>query len=138
MNNLYRSFAILATALGLVATGTFSIATAAPQYAEDRHFDDRHDGRYSDVEGLVGRTQNDLASAIQFASNGKERERYRNAQHHLSTFDRHLTKGSWDKDNLNESIGDIQSVLDHNTLHAEDRERLLRDVSDLRMVRQRR
>jgi hypothetical protein len=95
--------------------------------------------RWEGLRGLVDRTQSDLrASAGMEHNDSKQRDRYRNAQEHLSTFDRHLTKGHFDKDELDRAIGDVQSVLDHNTLEPGARDALLRDVNDLRAARERR
>jgi predicted negative regulator of RcsB-dependent stress response len=66
---------------------------------------------------------------------GKEQERYRNAQKSLSTLDRHLTKGKFDKGDLDQAIEDIQNVLDHNTLQSSSRDALLSDIQNLRMAR---
>ena len=94
--------------------------------------------RYDDARQVVGRTQTDLdraASFLQGTKNKKEHERIRNAQKHLSEVDRHLAKGKFDKDTLNSAIEDMQNVLDHNVLHSEDRDMLMRDIKDLRAIR---
>jgi hypothetical protein len=94
---------------------------------------------YTDLRGLVDRTQSDLRMAADLERGGeKQRERYRSAQGHLSTFDRHLTKGHFDKDELDRSIDSIKDILDHNTLQASSRDGLIRDVEDLRAARDRR
>jgi hypothetical protein len=87
---------------------------------------------------VVDRTQSDLRSASELdRGSQKERERYRNAQRSLSTFDRHLTKGHFDKDELDRAIDDIKNVLDHNTLQASNRDALRQDIEDLRVGRDR-
>jgi hypothetical protein len=92
--------------------------------------------RYEDARQVVGRTQTDLERAATFlANNHKERDRIRNAQKSLSTLDRHLAKGKFDKDTLDSAISDIQHVLDNNVLHGQDRDTLLKDIEDLRGVR---
>ena len=94
---------------------------------------------YTDLRGLVDRTQSDLREAADLEHGGdKQRDRYRGAQGHLSTFDRHLTKGHFDKDELDKSIDAIKDILDHNTLQASSRDALMRDVEDLRIARDRR
>ena len=91
------------------------------------------------IRGLIDRTQSDLRAAedVVDPKNSKDRERYRNAQKNLSDLDRHFTKGKYDKGELDRSIGDIQSILDHNTLQASSRDALMRDVEDLRVARAR-
>ena len=66
---------------------------------------------------------------------GHEVERYNNAIRHLSDFDRELTTHRFDKGKLDRSIGDVQSVIDHNTLSGRSRRELLRDVMNLRRLR---
>lgn len=94
---------------------------------------------YMDMRGLVDRTQADLRAAAELEhGNDKQRNRYRDAQSHLSDFDRRLTKGHFDKGDLEKSIGTIQGILDHNVLQVSSRDALMRDVSDLKVARDRR
>ena len=91
---------------------------------------------YTDLRDVVDRTQSDLrASADLEHGNEKQRDRYHDAQGHLSSFDRHLTKGRFDKGELDKSIDKIKDILDHNVLQASSRDALLRDLDDLRAVR---
>ncbi|MDQ2843358.1 MAG: hypothetical protein M3Y72_20430 [Acidobacteriota bacterium] len=91
---------------------------------------------FGDIRGLVDRTQNDLRSSSELEhNNGDQRARYRNAQGHLSTFDRNLTKGKFNKGELNKAIHDVQEVLNKNSLQASARDALIRDVEDLRTAR---
>jgi hypothetical protein len=86
--------------------------------------------------GLVDRTQGDLRRAADFERhNGKETSRYESAQKHLSDFDRELTRGHFDKGRLDNAIGDMKDVMDHNTLDPEARDALQRDLGDLRIMR---
>jgi hypothetical protein len=69
--------------------------------------------------------------------NGHEAERYNNAIRHLEQFrDRLHEGGRFDKDKLDEAIGDVQSVIDHNPMGPEAREFLVRDVNELRRLRE--
>jgi hypothetical protein len=95
---------------------------------------------------LVARVQTDLKRASEFGYNGdikkvkkdeKEIGRYRNAQHSASNFDRHLSKGKFDKGELNSLIGNLKNVVDHNTLESRDRDALISDLKDLRDFRAR-
>jgi hypothetical protein len=80
--------------------------------------------------------QNDLRRAERFTPpNGKEKERYFNAQHHLSQFDRELERGRFDKDKLDEAIDDVKNVVENNTLSPRDRDVLSGDLRDLRELR---
>lgn len=93
-------------------------------------------GRYGTARGLVDRVQRNLRRAEHFTPPGdKEKERYHNAQHHLSEFDRKLSEGQFDKDKLDEAIDDVKNVVEHNTLSAEDRDKLTRDLGELRELR---
>jgi hypothetical protein len=85
---------------------------------------------------LIDRTQDDLRKAADFERhNGKETSRYEHAQTHLSDFDRELTRGHFDKGRLDDAIGDMKDVMDHNTLDPAARDALQRDLGDLRVMR---
>ena len=89
-----------------------------------------------DARDLVARVQDDLQHAADFTRNNeKERERYHNAQHHLSEFDRKLREGHFDKDKLDEAIDDLKNLVANNTLESRDRDELARDLADLRVMR---
>ncbi|MFL6351294.1 MAG: hypothetical protein ACJ74Z_05535 [Bryobacteraceae bacterium] len=128
-----RSLALCSLGLGLAMTAAVSLPAAAANSAFQEYGNDS-----SDFRVLVDRTQADLRAAGDIQHGQKERERYKEAQKSLSTFDRHLAKGKFDKDKLDDAISDVQGVLDHNTLQASSRDALLRDVADLRAARARR
>jgi hypothetical protein len=89
------------------------------------------------VRGLIDRTQDDLRRASEFERHkGKEVTRYDNAEKHLSDFDREMTRGHFDKDKLDTAIDDVKNVVEHNTLDPEQRDRLGRDLADLRAMRE--
>ena len=91
---------------------------------------------HRDARDLVDRVQADLQRAAEFTRNNeKERERYHNAQHHLSEFDRELRKNHFDKDKLDAAIDDLKNVVKNNTLESHDRDALASDLSDLRTLR---
>ena len=101
---------------------------------------------YAGARELIARVQTDLKRASEFSNNGdvkkvkkdeKEIERYRNAQHSASSFDRHLSKGKFDKGELDSLIHNVKNVVDHNTLESRDRDALLNDLRDLREFRAR-
>jgi hypothetical protein len=121
-------------ALGLAMGTTASVqAAGAPGWFQE------YPPRYMDMRGLVDRTQSDLRQAADLEhGNDKQRGRYHDAQGHLSTFDRNLTKGRFNKGELDKSIGSIQGILDHNVLQASSRDALIRDVTDLKVARARR
>ena len=121
--------------LVLVSILLFAAVLASPQ-----------SGAYAGARELVARVQTDLKRASEFGNNGdikkvkrdeKEIERYRKAQHSASNFDRHLSKGKFDKGELNSFIGDVKNVVDHNTLESQDRDALTTDLRDLRDFRAR-
>lgn len=125
-----RSMTVICLSCGL-AMGSAVTLNAAAAWHQDYPAPYGHD-----LRGLVDRTQNDLRMASELEANKqKQLERYHSAQGHLSSFDRHLTKGRFNKGELNKSIDEIQHILDHNVLQASSRDALLRDVSDLRVAR---
>src|SRR5580692_10700142 len=101
---------------------------------------------YPAARDLIARVQSHLKRAADFGRNGdvkkvkrdeKEIERYRNAQHSASSFDRHLSKGKFDKGELDSVINDLKNVVDHNTLESQDRDALTNDLRELRDFRAR-
>lgn len=86
---------------------------------------------------LVSRTQNDVrrASVISPSMSSSDRDHFDAVLKHLSDFDRDLTRRRFNKGRLNDSIGDVQRILDHNTLSPRGRDRLQRDVIALRRLR---
>ena len=110
-----------------IALATLLILVAAGAYAQ---------GRYRNARGLVEHVQRNLRHSEDFTPpNEKERERYHNAQHHLSEFDRKLSQGQFDKDKLDVAIDDVKNVVEHNTLAVDDRDKLTRDLAELRELR---
>ena len=122
----------LALGLGLTLVSAMPVVAAPGAWFQ-------YGDRFDDIRNIVDRTQSDLhrASRLENAK-GDQRSRYDNAQKHLSTFDRHLVKGHFDKGELDPAISDLQHILDKNTLQAADRDALTRDIQDLRAVRDRR
>lgn len=125
-NNLIK-IAVLAIGIGLGAP--VFVPAGAAVTAQSFRFDD--------ARQVISRTQTDLSQSMGLLDkkNHSDRDRLKNAQKHLSTLDRHFAKGKFDNDTLDSAIGDIQSVLDHNVLHSQDRDTLIRDVTDLRAIR---
>ncbi len=133
MKRIHKSATVLLLSFGL-AVGSAASLEAAPAPAWFQGYP----APYMDLRGLVDRAQADLRAAAELEhGNDKQRDRFHHAQGHLSTFDRHLTNGNFDKGELNKAIGSIQSILDHNVLQASSRDALLRDVGDLRVARDR-
>jgi len=65
----------------------------------------------SDSRAVIARTQQDLSRSLEFERHkGKEIARYDNAQHHLSDFDKELTRGHWDKGKLDEYLTSVREV----------------------------
>lgn len=136
MQQLNRSFLTALLGFGLAMGGTAFTCAAAPQAYPPG---EAYPAPYGGLRGLIDRTQNDLRAASEL-ERGKpgQRERYRNAQGHLSTFDRDLVRGHFDRGELDKSIGEIKGILDHNVLQVGSRDALMRDMEDLRVARARR
>lgn len=117
---MYRALAVFAL--------LFAVAPVVPAQS----------GGFDDTRTFVGQVQNHLSRANDLAHSDKEKERVANAQRHLSTFDKALSRNKFDKDALDDAIKDVQNVLDHNTLAPDDRDTLRADVQDLRGIRERR
>jgi hypothetical protein len=110
-----------------LALVTVLLAAGSIAYSQDQ---------YGNARSLVAHVQNDLRRAERFTRpSGKEKERYYNAQRHLSQFDRALARGKFDKDKLDEAIDDVKNVVENNTLSPRDRDVLTADLRDLRELR---
>ncbi|PYT21217.1 MAG: hypothetical protein DMG57_39360 [Acidobacteria bacterium] len=125
-----------------LAIASFAIA-APPQRGEYGERGERGEygerGHRNMGRNLISRVQNDLRRAERFTRpSGKEKERFYNAQRHLSQFDREMSRGKFDKDKLDEAIDDVHNVVRNNTLSPGDRDELDGDLRDLRELRARR
>ena len=134
MKRIHHSIGALILAVGLTVGGSGAV------YAAGAGWHQEYPAPYGNgLRALVDRTQNDLHVAEESEHNkGGQRDRYRDAQGHLSTFDRDLTKGHFGKGELDKSIHSIRDILDHNVLQASSRDALMRDLTELREARDRR
>jgi hypothetical protein len=90
---------------------------------------------YSELRGLIDRTQSDLRQASGLEHGKKQLNRYHDVQDNLSKLDRKLSKGKFDKGALEHAIGDLKGIIEHNTLQPSGRDQLNRDIADLKAVR---
>jgi uncharacterized membrane protein YccC len=95
------------------------------------------DNEFSDLRSLVDKTQSDLRNASDLQHGNKQNDRYHKAQDHLSRLDKSLAHGKYNKGALNDSIDGVKSILDHNTLQASSRDALARDLTELKIARDR-
>jgi len=96
-----------------------------------------HDAEFADLRSLVDKTQSDLRNASDLQHGNRQNDRYHKAQDHLSKLDRSLSHGKYNKGALNDSIDGVKSILDHNTLQASARDALARDLTELKIARDR-
>lgn len=98
-----------------------------------------HDVGPDNIRDVIERTQNDLRMAADLEPrHNDEHNRYKNAQGHLSTLDRKLVKGKFDKGELEKTVDCLKDILGHNVLQASTRDSLMRDEADLKIARDRR
>lgn len=125
--------------LGLAVTsGTAAIAAPAPQYGSQMpDYGYGPNGPHPALRSLIERTQNDLRMARRLEPNNNEdaMERYNNAQKNLSSFDRKLFRGQFDKDKLGHIIGDLKNILKKNTLQVSSRNALTQDLAQFEVVK---
>ena len=120
--------------LGLLAGGC-GLANAADWGSwGSRH----HETGYDKLRDVIDRTQSDLRMAADLEpKHNDEHNRYKNAQGHLSTLDRKLVKGKFDKGEVEKTLDCLKDILDHNVLQASTRDNLMRDMTDLKIARDR-
>jgi hypothetical protein len=125
---IFQRFALRGVmALSLLSVGAMVLP------AQDWRYEHR---RRADTP--VDRTIHDLQRLAQRAgpyNSGRERSRVDNAIRHLSEFDSRYDRGHFDKGKLDDAIGDVQHVVDHNPLDERARRILWDDVSSLRAFR---
>lgn len=133
MKTFNRSMMTACLGLGLLLMGGNRLATASDWGF--RH----HTDSYDNLRDVVDRTQVDLRTAADLEpKHNDEHNRYKNAQGHLSTFDRKLVKGKFDRGELEKALDGLKDILDHNVLQASTRDSLMRDMTDLKIARDRR
>lgn len=97
-----------------------------------------HSRDFGELRDIVDRIQRDLKLASGLEHGDKQRARVQHAEDDLSKLDRKLVKGKMDSGALQQSLGALKSILDHNTLPVSGRDALMRDLSDLQAARSRR
>src|ERR1700722_12095169 len=88
---------------------------------------------YDEARTLVQRVQDDLHTL--HPASHKDRDRVKDALKHLSDLDRKFTKDQFRKAPLSDAIGNVQGILDHNTLDTRERDTLNADIHVLRELR---
>jgi hypothetical protein len=141
MNQLNKTIAVLSFSFAFLGGSSVSLAAAPwgqqyppPGYApQGPEYPAPYTGG---LRALVDRTQADLRMAEeQQHQKEDQRERYQHAQGHLSTFDRHLIRGKFDKGELDKAIDNLKEILDKNVLTPPSRDALVRDLAGLRETR---
>lgn len=133
-----KSLQTVVLTVGLTCGGAFALQAQAPGYGPPPAGQEYPAPYGGGLRGLVDRTQNDLRAAEEMEHNkGGQWERYNHAQGHLSSFDRKLTHGHFDRGELNKSIDSLKDILDHNVLQASSRDALMHDMEDLKVARDR-
>jgi hypothetical protein len=118
-----------ALALGLV----MSAQTLNAQYYQyPRPYGDR---RIGPVEATMEHIES--VARVNGAYSHRERERYDNALRHLGQFQERMRRGYFDKDKLDQAIGDVQNLVDRNPMDGRARDILWRDLGALRSLRAR-
>ena len=118
-----------AAVTALILMGCFSLAHA--------QFNDPHRYDAHSVSVLVDRVHSDLNHAYGgWHFSNDDRERLNHAEKELREFSRKWSDGKFDKGQLDDAIGSIQGVLDHNKLPQQDRDAISDDVAQLRRMRE--
>jgi hypothetical protein len=114
-----------------------SLAIAASAVTLNAQFGPRELYRPEAVSALIDRVHEDLNRGYQaWHLKNSDRDRLTHAEHQLRDFARAWSRGKFDKDELDESIGAIQHVLDNNRLTGRERDALWSDAEQLRRMRE--
>jgi hypothetical protein len=122
--------ALMAFVLLLSAAPVFPVQAGEAQW---ERYGNRNGNRdYESARNLIDRTQQDLRESAGWQGKRNDpHNRYEDAQGHLSTVDRKLTRGKFDNGELKKSIGKIREILDKNVLQGSSRDALRRDLEGL-------
>jgi hypothetical protein len=124
----FQRFALRgAMALSLLSVGAMVMPAQDWRYEHPRRADSPVDRTIHDLQRFAQRSG--------AYNSGRERSRLDNAIRHLSEFDNRYDRGHFDKDKLDDAIGDVQHVVDHNPLDDHARRILWDDLSNLRAFR---
>lgn len=123
--------------IGLAAISAVPALAAPAQIAgEMPDYGYGPNGPHPMLRSLIQRTQNDLNMAQRLEPNNEDaNERYQHVQKHLSNFDRKLTRGKFDKDQLSDVIGDLKQILEKNNLQVSSRNEIAHDLAQFRIVK---
>jgi hypothetical protein len=139
MNQLNKTIAVLSFSFAFLMGSSVPLAAApwGQQYPAYPAPGPEYPAPYTGgLRTLVDHTQADLRMAEeQQHQKEDQRERYQHAQGHLSTFDRHLMRGKFDKGELDKAIDNIKEILDKNVLTPASRDALVNDLAGLREAR---
>ncbi len=91
---------------------------------------------YDAARNMLQRVEDDLHTIHPSGPHqGKDRERIQDALKHLSDLDRHFSRDNFSKGAIDDAIGNLQGILNHNTLETRERDMLNADVHDLRELK---
>lgn len=128
----------------LMAASLFvSCALAYAQYAPPQQYtpppESNPPAQYNPgwVNGIIGRVHEDLDHAYGvWHFSGGDRHRLNHAEQELREFAGKWNHGRFDKGELDDAIGSIRHVVDHNRMPPESREALNADANQLRGLRE--
>jgi hypothetical protein len=128
---------------GLIAGAVLICSTASAQYRQDdpyyrdRRPDYRDDGYRNNANGpdLIRMVEAHLQRVGSEGYRGGDRRRCDEALRYLYDFDRDMSRGRFDKHDLDKAIERINDVVRHSSLNYREREILAADVDRLRDFR---
>jgi len=89
------------------------------------------------VSGLIDRVHADLNRSYGgWRFSREDRRRLNRAEKELRDFSNKWNRGRFDKGELDEAIASIQHVVDNNRMPPRDRDALMRDLAELRGMRE--
>ena len=125
---IFQRFALRGVIVcSLLSAGTMVVPAQGGHYEHSRRADSPVTGPFTIWSGIA-------QSGGRYNSR-HERSRFDNAIRHLSEFDNRYDRGHFDKGKLDDAIGDVQNVVDHNPLNERGRRILWDDLSALRGFR---
>ncbi len=118
--------------LGLMTSAVLIVSSASAQYPREERRYERPDGGFNVIRAVQGDLER-VASRGRMG--GRERNRIDQALRSLNDFERDLSRGRFDRHDLDKAIGRVDDVVRRGAIDNHERNILIGDLNRLRQFR---
>ncbi len=118
--------------LGLMTSAVLIVSSASAQYPREERRYERRDGGFNVIRAVQGDLER-VASRGRMG--GRERNRIDQALRSLNDFERDLSRGRFDRHDLDKAIGRVDDVVRRGAIGDRERNILIGDLNRLREYR---